>query len=238
MRIIEFTGPGRTLDVRSSNGTRMLLTGDDMLAMFNQSESGLMGVLIDGDDVASERAADFYAFSRKHPELHTKLAEIFRHAGVDLPLGINEPSVKAVAIRMLGSMYFGDRGTLLKLIEQLNASEFSAREEASKEIEKSFSTFEGAILKELESDELSVEARKRLDVIVKRQEEAKAGDRRAEDCVMANKLLDSTDYIISLFDIADDQSRRLITHHLAKTTGQDFGMDVEKWKQWWSEKAD
>ena len=121
---------------------------------------------------------------------------------------------------------------LSQLIEQLNASEFSAREEASKEIEELFPAFEGAILKELDSDELSIEARNRLKIIVKRKEEAQAGDRRAEDCVKANKLLGSIDYIISLFEIADEQSRQLLVRHLTKTTQQDFGMDVEKWKQW------
>jgi hypothetical protein len=232
MRIDELKGPGRTLEVCSTVGTRILLTGTDTLAMLHQTDVGIMGVLIDGDEVYSGRASDYYALSKENPELHGKLSAIFRHAGVDLPLGVNEPEVKRVALRMLGSMYSSDLTGLSQFIEQLNASEFSVREEASKEIEELFPAFEGAILKELDSDELSIEARNRLEIIVKRKEEAQAGDRRAEDCVKANKLLGSIDYIISLFEIADEQSRQLLVRHLTKTTQQDFGMDVEKWKQW------
>lgn len=238
MRIDEFKGPGRTLEVCSTVGTRILLTGTDTLAMLHQTDVGIMGVLIDGDEVYSGRASDYYALSKQNPKLHGKLSAIFRHAGVDLPLGVNEPEVKRVALRMLGSMYSSDLTGLSQLIEQLNASEFSAREEASKEIEELFPAFEGAILKELDSDELSIEARNRLKIIVKRKEEAQAGDRRAEDCVKANKLLGSIDYIISLFEIADEQSRQLLVRHLTKTTQQDFGMDVEKWKQWSRDNAE
>tara|TARA_B110000495_G_C23040942_1_gene624369 strand:- start:163 stop:1479 length:1317 start_codon:yes stop_codon:yes gene_type:complete len=238
MRIDEFKGPGRTLEVCSTVGTRILLTGTDTLAMLHQTDVGIMGVLIDGDEVFSGRASDYYALSKQNSELHGKLSAIFRHAGVDLPLGVNEPEVKRVALRMLGSMYSSDLTGLSQLIEQLNASEFSAREEASKEIEELFPAFEGAILKELDSDELSIEARNRLKIIVKRKEEAQAGDRRAEDCVKANKLLGSIDYIISLFEIADEQSRQLLVRHLTKTTQQDFGMDVEKWKQWSRDNAE
>jgi hypothetical protein len=238
MRIDEFKGPGRTLEVCSTVGTRILLTGTDTLAMLHQTDVGIMGVLIDGDEVFSGRASDYYALSKQNSELHGKLSAIFRHAGVDLPLGVNEPEVKRVALRMLGSMYSSDLTGLSQLIEQLNASEFSAREEASKEIEELFPAFEGGILKELDSDELSIEARNRLKIIVKRKEEAQAGDRRAEDCVKANKLLGSIDYIISLFEIADEQSRQLLVRHLTKTTQQNFGMDVEKWKQWSRDNAE
>ena len=105
MRIDEFKGPGRTLEVCSTVGTRILLTGTDTLAMLHQTDVGIMGVLIDGDEVFSGRASDYYALSKQNSELHGKLSAIFRHAGVDLPLGVNEPEVKRVALRMLGSMY-------------------------------------------------------------------------------------------------------------------------------------
>jgi hypothetical protein len=139
---------------------------------------------------------------------------------------------------MLGALYSTDLTKLSVLIEQLDAAEFSVREEASKEIEALFPSFEGAILKMLESDELSIEARNRLKIIVKRTEEAQAGDRRAEDCVKANKLLASTGYLIDLFEIADEQSRPLLVRHLTQTTNQNFGDDFQKWKQWWREKSD
>ncbi|MDG1874354.1 MAG: hypothetical protein P8J27_10615, partial [Mariniblastus sp.] len=64
LRLVELSGPGRTLDIQSSTGFRMLLTGDSMLAMINQSESGVMGVLIDGDEVNSAQAPDYYTFSK------------------------------------------------------------------------------------------------------------------------------------------------------------------------------
>lgn len=238
LRIDEFSDPGRTLEVRCAEGTRVLLTGKNTLAMLNQTDVGIMGVLIDGEKVISDSASDYYVLSKKNPELHDKLSAIFRHAGVDLPLGVDEPAVKRVALRMLGSLYSTDLTKLSVLIEQLDAAEFSAREEASKEIEALFPSFEGAILKMLESDELSIEARNRLKIIVKRREEAQAGDRRAVDCVKANRLLDRTGYLIDLFEIASEQSRPTLVRHLTKTTNQDFGDDSQKWQQWWREKGD
>ena len=238
LRIDEFSAPRRTLEVRCAEGTRVLLTGKNTLAMLNQTDVGIMGVLIDGEKVISDSASDYYVLSKKNPELHDKLSAMFRHAGVDLPLGADEPAVKRVALRMLGSLYSTDLTKLSVLIEQLDAAEFSAREEASKEIEALFPSFEGAILKMLESDELSIEARNRLKIIVKRTEEAQAGDRRAEDCVKANKLLESTGYLIDLFQIADEQSRPMLVRHLTQTTNQNFGDDFQKWEQWWREKSD
>ncbi len=235
LRIDELSDPGRTLEVRCAEGTRVLLTGKNTLAMLNQTDVGIMGVLIDGEKVISDSASDYYVLSQKNPELHDKLSAIFRHAGVDLPLGVDEPAVKRVALRMLGSLYSTDLTKLSVLIEQLDAAEFSAREEASKEIEALFPSFEGAILKMLESDELSIEARNRLKIIVKRTEEAQAGDRRAVDCVKANRLLDRTGYLIDLFEIANEQSRPTLVRHLTKTTNQDFGDDSQKWQQWWRE---
>ena len=235
LRVDEVSDPGRTLDVRCAEGTRILLTGKNTLAMLNQTDVGIMGVLIDGEKVISDSASDYYVLSKKNPELHDKLSALFRHAGVDLPLAVSEPAVKRVALRMLGSLYSTDVTGLSKLIEQLDAAEFSTREEASKEIEALFPNFEGAILKKLESDELSIEARNRLKIIVKRTEDAQAGDRRAEDCVKANKLLDSTGYLIGLFEIADEQSRLILIRHLTKTTNQNFGDDSQKWQQWWRE---
>lgn len=238
LRIHEFSGPGRNLEVRCAEGTRILLTGKNTLAMLNQTDVGIMGVLIDGEKVISDSASDYYVLSKTNPELHEKLSAIFRHAGVDLPLGVEEPAVKRVALRMLGSLYSTDLTKLSVLIEQLDAAEFSAREEASKEIEALFPKFEGAVLKMLESNELSIEARNRLKIIVERTEEAQAGDRRAEDCVKANRLLESTGYLIDLFEIADEQSRPLLVRHLTQTTNQNFGDDFQKWKQWWREKGD
>jgi hypothetical protein len=238
LRIDEFSTPRRTLEVRCAEGTRVLLTGKNTLAMLNQTDVGIMGVLIDGEKVISDSASDYYVLSKKNPELHDKLSAMFRHAGVDLPLGADEPAVKRVALRMLGALYSTDLTKLSVLIEQLDAAEFSAREEASKEIEALFPSFEGAILKMLESDELSIEARNRLKIIVKRTEEAQAGDRRAEDCVKANKLLESTGYLIDLFQIADEQSRPMLVRHLTQTTNQNFGDDFQKWEQWWREKSD
>ena len=238
LRIDEFSAPRRTLEVRCAEGARVLLTGKNTLAMLNQTDVGIMGVLIDGEKVISDSASDYYVLSKKNPELHDKLSAMFRHAGVDLPLGVDEPAVKRVALRMLGSLYSTDLTKLSVLIEQLDAAEFSAREEASKEIEALFPSFEGAILKMLESDELSIEARNRLKIIVKRTEEAQAGDRRAEDCVKANKLLESTGYLIDLFQIADEQSRPMLVRHLTQTTNQNFGDDFQKWEQWWREKSD
>lgn len=238
LRIDEFSDPGRTLEVRCAEGTRILLTGKNTLAMLNQTDVGIMGVLIDGEKVISDSASDYYVLSKTNPELHEKLSAIFRHAGVDLPLGVDEPAVKRVALRMLGSLYSTDLTKLSVLIEQLDAAEFSVREEASKEIEALFPKFEGAVLKMLESNELSIEARNRLKIIVERTEEAQAGDRRAEDCVKANRLLESTGYLIDLFESADEQSRPLLVRHLTQTTNQNFGDDFEKWKQWWREKGD
>ena len=238
LRVDELTGPGRTLEVRCAEGTRVLLTGKNTLAMLHQTDVGIMGVLIDGEKVISDSASDYYVLSKKNPELHDKLSAIFRHAGVDLPLGVDEPAVKRVALRMLGSLYSTDLTKLSVLIEKLDAAEFSTREEASKEIESLFPSFEGAILKMLKSDELSIEARNRLKIIVKRTEEAQAGDRRAVDCVKANGLLTSTGYLIDLFEIAEEQSRPLLVRHLTQTTNQNFGDDFQKWKQWWREKGD
>lgn len=238
LRIHEFSGPGRNLEVRCAEGTRILLTGKNTLAMLNQTDVGIMGVLIDGEKVISDSASDYYVLSKTNPELHEKLSAIFRHAGVDLPLGVDEPAVKRVALRMLGSLYSTDLTKLSVLVEQLDAAEFSAREEASKEIEALFPKFEGAVLKMLESNELSIEARNRLKIIVERTEEAQAGDRRAEDCVKANRLLESTGYLIDLFESADEQSRPLLVRHLTQTTNQNFGDDFQKWKQWWREKGD
>ena len=98
--------------------------------MLNQTDVGIMGVLIDGEKVISDSASDYYVLSKKNPELHDKLSAIFRHAGVDLPLGVDEPAVKRVALRMLGSLYSTDLTKLSVLIEQLDAAEFSTREEA------------------------------------------------------------------------------------------------------------
>lgn len=181
-------------------------------------------------------ASDYYVLAKKNPELHGKLSTIFRHAGVDLPAEVDESAVQRTALEMLDALYSTDLTKFLP-IEQLDAAEFSAREEASKEIEGFFQRFPGPVLKILESNELSVEARYRLKKIVDRKE-ATPGDRVAEYFVKANRLLEATGYLIDLLENADEESRSLLVRHLTQQTNQNFGDDFQKWKQWWREKSD
>lgn len=237
LKVVEREGPMRMLDVHSSKFLRFLLTGDDVVVLLQQSKSGVKGVLIKGDKIRSEKSADYYEFCREHPELQAELAAEFRHAGVDLPLGIKEPEVKVVALRMLRSLYSGKAETLDELLKGLDADEFEKREAASRAIAAVYEQFESAIAVKLQGDDLSIEARKRLDKVVNENKDKRKKDTRAEDCVQANQLLSSPDYLIGMLPEADEATKELLSMHLEKITEQKLGSDVEAWKKWLSKTA-
>ena len=236
LKVSEITGPMRTLDVVSKTGLRMLLTGEDSIALIQQTKTGVMGLLIQGEDVQSGKAKDYYDLGIKHPKLQSKLAAKFRHAGVNLPLGINEPEVQEVAFRMLKTLNSSSTSDLAKLMEGLDAPEFEKRETATKAIALVFDQYEGPILKQLEGDELSIESRRRLEKIVK-DKNSKQKDSRAQDCVTANKLLSSPKYLVGLMENADPSQLDLLKTQLQKLTGKKF-KDVKAWQKWLVETAE
>jgi hypothetical protein len=113
-----------------------------------------------------------------------------------------------------------------RLIKELDADDFRAREQASKALSKECGKYRPLLVQALQGGKLSPEASCRIEDILR----ANALGSQAQK--LLTELLKDPDYLIDLLSGSPPKARPAIAEHLRKITGADIAGDPTQWRQW------
>lgn len=209
-----------------------LLVGSDYLVRINQFvDKPVHIIMISGDNVFQAKVKDFKEFSETYPEEKTKLFKIMAQVGFDLPLTKENPDVKSFVLKHLSSTQGALPNEFEEIIDGLDANSFEEREEFKKILLENIDKYSMLIPIKLSSDETSAEAKRVLESInSKVLKQFKEG--RIARFVQSEKLCNSPKYILKLYEQASADQQKAIVSQLKTLTQQDFGNDLEAWRQY------
>ena len=121
----------------------------------------------------------------------------------------------------------GDDEALKKLINELDSDSYEIRKKASKKLTDGYEQWASKITKYLTDSSLSPEAQVRLKEII-----AGGTENELDKFISEQKLMGSTEYLVSLLSIVGGDDKQLIVEHLEQLTGQSHGDDSAAWEKW------
>lgn len=232
MILDEVQSPQRTLEYNDdgSGGFRLEIRNPegDML-LIQQGRGGRFAVLsmTDGPIYAAQGDSFLECFKQNRQQMDARVLPVLVQFGIHLVLSPELPKVRnAVLSQLMQTPEIKAEG--VKLIEQLDSSEFAVREKASETIGNRFEIYQDTIVAKLQEKNIPLEVRTRLQAIVN----GHADQQRIVQTVAALSLLEDAPYLVSLLEHATPEGVPRLTAHLEKITGQKLGADVEAWKDW------
>lgn len=224
---------GQRLNLFSTDDRlRIVFIYEDVIAILNQSNTGNISAVLTGATNSACSADSFKQLREEHPALCSQIETVLIHAGVDFPPSPTDETVRQRVLLRIRKLNESTQQGFDALTQQLNANEFELRESASEKIVAQFDRFESLIVRELATDTLPLEARKRLEKILDRSRNQTPADSRIDQCIERNKLLGSPTYLVGLLDELDSDDQVLVTGILRGITQEDFGRDIAAWKAW------
>lgn len=223
--------PGREVDVTDDNngGFKMKYTGNDFTAELRQESDGAIRLTrIRGDEAEVFTADNYVALQKKHPKVVDEwLIPVFMHLGFTVPVSVADDAVRSTVLAKLTGMRSRSMSDFKKLLKDLDAEEFQTRESATDKLAAQAEIWEDAIRKELKSRDLSVEARARLKNILADATTTNPTD----ELILSQGLLNSPEYLVSLFEIANEAEASAITKQLEEITGHSAATP-DAWRDW------
>ena len=223
----ELEGRDFILEKRASSVTIRFI-GDDVLFDLRQKETGQVRLaVIVGDKAQVFVARDFSTFVTKHAQANEMyLEKLLGVMGVAMPVSELENEIRqAVVERIVATS--ADEMQVQQLVDQLVGDSFKVRDEAQAKLREKYFWWEEAINDQLKTKELTDEISKRVTDIRNRWPQDSF-----QDFAYVYKLYDSPRYLVRLLEQGDLNDASLILDRLKRKTGQDFGYDLEEWKEW------
>lgn len=213
----------------------MLVEGKSSFARIRQGSDQFTATLrLEGKE-ARVVSASYTQFIREYPALHERLEKIYELAGISMPPSIESPEVvKYVKLRLVANSPELE-ARFEALLPLLESDQYRVRQTAVAHLKEEFFKYQSQIQSRLAADHLLPETRKSLDQVLRHGQSVDRADVRILEIVDSENLFQSPDYLVSLLEGATVDEREAICRHLASTTKQAFGNDVEKWKKWVAE---
>jgi hypothetical protein len=206
-------------------------TDGDFFFCLVQDEKGACRVThLVGDKLHKLAAKDFAEFFRKNRSYaQEKLLPLLEHMGIVPPLLPGNPELDKAVLARLRPLSDEERAAGEKLLAELDAEAFTAREAASKKLVAMFGRYRALILAKSKDPKASIEAKDRLDKVL---EKCAAPYKRADEAIAALGLLEDPGYLVALLERAAAADRAALAAQLRKVTGQKLGEDPAAWKAW------
>ena len=156
------------------------------------------------------------------------LFPLLQQLGIRMPMDKTDPHVLKSALTRL-EMQSSDEEEVQQLIKDLGSGSYETRKTASEKLTEGFDRWSAQIEKSLQDESLTFETKARLKGI------ASENPKSETDILLTDqKLLESPEFLISLFDVATDDQKTFVAEQLKKVTGQNLGTDLDAWKKWLS----
>ena len=124
-------------------------------------------------------------------------------------------------------MCIRDSDQFERLVRQLNAPDYETRNRAAAMINANRKIWKGQIELKLEQVDLPLETRVSLQSSLEQQDPQSQMDELIRD----QNLLNSPDYLVSLFDSANSKQTGLVIKRLQQVTGKSFSQP-DQWRAW------
>ena len=203
---------------------------DQLFIRFIQNEKGNTQLIwVEGDKVNAYVGRTFSDFVNDNPQAANKvLFPLLQQLGIRMPMDKTDPHVLKSALTRL-EMQSSDEEEVQQLIKDLGSGSYEKRKTASERLTEGFDRWSAQIEKSLQDESLTFETKARLKGI------ASENPKSETDILLTDqKLLESPEFLISLFDVATDDQKTFVAEQLKKVTGQNLGTDLDAWKKWLS----
>jgi hypothetical protein len=235
IRVTELLGDGRSIVVSDSSsgefGLNLIDPSGETVLVLHQGQKGKVKLVhVDGETMKHLRADSFLKLYAENTEFcHKRLFPAIRATGVKLPLGpYDEQIISAVVSRLRGHIDDAERKRIHKALDELEASDYPTRQDATKRLLDNYARWRPVILKEMNKRQLSREAKSRLEGVMK----ANTDVNQSGQLMDALGLLSNPEYLVEILDRTKDDGRDAVVKQLRKVTEQDIGDDVDAWKAW------
>ncbi|MFP4054974.1 MAG: hypothetical protein ACLFV7_14020 [Phycisphaerae bacterium] len=241
LRVSESESPGRIVTIEDKvDGTlnfSIIDPSGELIVILRQNPKGATQILhVQGFDVNRLKGDSFLDIYRNNREyVNERLFPVMKQLGVTPPMGLyDERLVAAVVSELRGKMDEAEQQKVDELIVQLDSAEYPMRKSATEKLTRNFVRYRSKVEAALKKDDLSREARMRLEKVVA---DNPLADRYGK-IISGMHLLEDPEYLIDLLAIVKDRERALVVKRLEKLSGKDYGEDAEKWRSWLEEKQE
>ena len=233
LNITEKTGPERKLDVSDKNNGEFSVkySGEDFLIELKQKADGSIKLSrVRGDDADDFNASNYLELRKENPKVVNQwLVPLLQHVGFTIPIVSDDEPVQQAVLSKLVGVRSRSMKDFDQLIRDLDSDEFRTREEATERLSALAGLWQDVIKKQLKSSSISVEVRVRLQGILI---EEKAHN-PIDELIASQDLMNSTDYLATLFAVANEQEKSAISKQLEQITNHSEPTS-EAWLEWLS----
>ncbi len=210
----EIDAPRRALSIQQNadRGLTISLNAIEsgyLLRLRQRSNGSVVIQELEGTSVFAERAENFDAFFREHPQFaEQKLLPLFEHFGLGKLISPYSDEIQEEFISLLSPWQPDELGRARQLTAGLAAKQYKQREAASEAITKSFADHESTLSRAALDRTFSPEIRARLNRIIDKQSSPEAKARRQFLVQMVERQ--NAAYLLWLMQAQTDPLRRQI----------------------------
>ena len=228
----EVNAPKRKFVLRQNKQFLFQYSGDEFDFILNQFPDGKVRFTVSRNGNSELYESNSYdLLISKHSDIVRKtLLPVFEHLGIGLPLTSDNHLVKdAVRMRLI-RLQQQSHHEFQAVISMLDSDEFSQREKATRQLRNELEKWLPQIETELQNPR-SAEVRYRLLALL-RGNNVKS---EIDTIIDENQLLESTEYLVNLFDGSNEQQSVAIASQLEQLTGH-RKENSTGWKNWFNSK--
>jgi hypothetical protein len=214
---------------RDGKSLSLLFLSEGIIIDFRQTETGQIRLGIIEEEPHLYVADNYRSLVNGQPEVATLvLRPLFSHIGIVPPHTEDSPEILRAMMTQLVAMADSDGGVVNKLIETLDSTRDSkARKDAVRQLTDGFEHWQSSITRFSKEETLSDESKKTLKQIL--ANENRQGPRQF---VNENGLMAKPAIFIGMLNERGGEEKKLVLAHLKSLTQQDFGDDIQAWKEW------
>jgi hypothetical protein len=205
--LVERTAPRRILRVEAREDGLLnvgIILDESLVKLTQQSDGRIQWLSGPLADITDRSAGNFAALFRDQLEaVERDLWPWLRAFGVVTPLSSDSAAVRSIVLDQLKGLTPESRQTAERLIAQLDAVRFDERQSAFRQLQSQLPTFYQMIHESLRRDNLSPEARARLDELARHAWEAYGEALTLADIL---DLVDRPDYLRALAARSESES--------------------------------
>jgi hypothetical protein len=226
--------PGLMVKVTErTRGLSILLVAPDpgSVLILRQGPKGEFSVKeMVGEKAGTHKAASFIEFCSRHDEYATgHLLPLLARAGISIPVGApSDPrTIKSVLTAVKFSVDEKAQKEAAALIVQLDDSEYSKREAATKALTERFLECYPLLSETRKDKDLTPETKSRLETVFKNSKDKME---MVGAVYTFNRHKDPA-FLVGMLDKVKGGDREIVIKALKRLTGKDFGDDAEAWRK-------
>lgn len=235
VEFVEHAEDENTLEIQAESESLFLIRISGGVHPFHlqvvQQKSRFSVQDVSGETAFSGQGSSFEDFCRKYPDyVQQRLLNLFRNYGIGTPVTRFNSVTRDHVLGLLTPVDSARVKEFKTAFADLESTVYEKREAATRSLADNFDDWKDVIRFAAGNDQFSIEARSRLQKIIK--EKSPESDRQMIALVTAGDLVNDAEYLVWMLSQYDaPEKQKPIINQLAKVTKRDFGADLEQWQK-------